>query len=376
MIKDLRSAIGDALRKICNAAANLTLYSPTHSQVSIHSSAALVILKEVLEQINGELSLVIIDNELFFSGKPLERSASIERFCSSMNNQGFSHVVIKNTLDEADISVLVGLVAHQGIDIPYGKSDIGSLSFSRISLLDADQAEKLTSSTRYEELSSEVKEELAKEFGSISSGSSCDIKGIVSLVSSFISAFRHESNPLLALAPLRMMDEYTFTHSIDVSILNIAQGMSLGIDGQQLHDIGIAGMLHDIGKMQIDHDILNKAGKLDEAEWDLMRRHPVIGANYLLQQPGIPRMAVIASFEHHMKHDLSGYPSPPSGWKLSLCTEITMISDCFDALRTRRVYKSPVDFEESAGIMLKLAGNSLNPALTVNFIKLLRTLSV
>ena len=105
----------------------------------------------------------------------------------------------------------------------------------------------------------------------------------------------------MALVPLREMDEYTFTHSLNVCILNLAQGMSLGFKGQLLHDFGIAAMLHDVGKQFVPEEILNKPGNLEEDEWEFMRQHTLRGAEYLLNNPGIPRLAVICAFEHHMK---------------------------------------------------------------------------
>ena len=136
---------------------------------------------------------------------------------------------------------------------------------------------------------------------------------IVATVSGFIKAFRREVNPLMALAPLRSLDEYTFTHSVDVCILNLAQGISLQIEGELLHDLGIAGMLHDVGKLFVPKEITNKSEELTAAEWGEMRRHPVTGAKYLLDNPGVPRLAVLTAFEHHMKYDLSGYPPVPAG---------------------------------------------------------------
>jgi HD-GYP domain-containing protein (c-di-GMP phosphodiesterase class II) len=103
-----------------------------------------------------------------------------------------------------------------------------------------------------------------------------------------------------------------------------------------------------------------------------MRLHTVRGAEYLLNNPGIPRIAVLTAFEHHMKFDLTGYPRVPQGWQTNLCSQITMISDFFDALRTKRVYRDAMSFDKTAGIMLWLAGTELNPALTLNFLKMLR----
>ena len=113
--------------------------------------------------------------------------------------------------------------------------------------------------------------------------------------------------------------------------------MALGIDGQLLHDIGLAAMLHDMGKLFLPEEVLTKPGKLDEKEWELMKLHPVRGAQYLLSTPGVPQLAVITAYEHHMNYDLSGYPQVPQGWRQHLCSQMTTISDFFDALRLYEV---------------------------------------
>jgi HD-GYP domain-containing protein (c-di-GMP phosphodiesterase class II) len=202
------------------------------------------------------------------------------------------------------------------------------------------------------------------------------VSGLTNIITGFVGAFHNQFNPLLALVPLREMDEYTFTHSLDVCVLNLVQGMTLGIDGPLLADIGVSGMLHDAGKIFIDLEVLNKPEKLDAAEMEHMRQHPRRGAEYLLSCSGIPRIAILSAFEHHMKYNLTGYPSMPPGWKLALSSQMTMISDIFDALRTKRVYQTPRDFEQIESLMMEMAGVELNPYLTRNFLKVMKRLSV
>lgn len=103
-----------------------------------------------------------------------------------------------------------------------------------------------------------------------------------------------------------------------------------------------------------------------------MKRHPSRGAQYLLNQPDVPRIAIITAFEHHMRFDRSGYPQVSASWELSLCSQMTMISDTFDALRTRRIYKDSWDLPKISGHMLNLGGAQLNPELTLNFLNVLK----
>ena len=180
---------------------------------------------------------------------------------------------------------------------------------------------------------------------------------------------------MLAMASLRSTDEYTFTHSTNVCILNIAQAMALGIEGQLLHDIGIAAMLHDIGKLFIPEEILTKTDKLTPEEFEIMKQHPALGAKHLLDTPGVPRLAVTTAYEHHLKYNLSGYPQVQAGWQPNLCSQLTMISDFFDALRTRRSYRDPIELRRIARMMWDMMGTDLHPVLTRNFLQILSRLT-
>jgi HD-GYP domain-containing protein (c-di-GMP phosphodiesterase class II) len=201
------------------------------------------------------------------------------------------------------------------------------------------------------------------------------IAGIHEIVAGLVDSLRREAVPFIALAPLHSMDRYTFTHSINVCILNLAQAMSLGIEGQALHDIGIAAMLHDIGKLFLPVELINKQDALEAGEWDLIKQHPIRGAQYLLESPGIPRLAVVTAFEHHLKFNQGGYPKVPPGWQQNYCSQITTISDFFDAMHTKRSYRKSLEVEEVAAIMESVMGVELHPFLTKNFFHILRGLS-
>ena len=155
-------------------------------------------------------------------------------------------------------------------------------------------------------------------YEAVKSNRRLQVVGLSEIVAGFINVFAGYADPLLTLVPLRNMDEYTFTHSLNVCLLNLAQATALGIEGQLLHDIGLSAMLHDVGKLFIPAEILNKPGKLDDKEWALMQQHPVRGAEYLLDNPGVPRMAVINAYEHHLRFDLRATPtSRTSGTRTS-----------------------------------------------------------
>jgi HD-GYP domain-containing protein (c-di-GMP phosphodiesterase class II) len=201
-----------------------------------------------------------------------------------------------------------------------------------------------------------------------------EVSGLQEIVNGFVNAFNSQSDAFLTIAPLRAMDEYTYTHSTNICLLNLAQAKVLGIEGQLLNDIGIAAMLHDVGKMFISPDILSKTDKLNEEEWKIMQQHPRLGAEYLINTSGVPYLAVVTAFEHHMRYDGQGYPQTARPWKQHLCSQITAISDTYDAIRTSRAYEESLNQDQIIEIMLNLAGNKLHPQLTYSFLQVLSQL--
>jgi HD-GYP domain-containing protein (c-di-GMP phosphodiesterase class II) len=148
---------------------------------------------------------------------------------------------------------------------------------------------------------------------------------------------------ITGLTTLREYDEYTFTHSVNVCIFAVALGKRLGLDRLELYDLGLAALLHDIGKARLDVDLINKAAALDEQEWRRMQAHPWLGTLTLFRMRDgeeFPYRAVLAAHEHHMRLDLSGYPRAVRPRQLGLYTRLISVADGYDAATTRRSYQS------------------------------------
>jgi HD-GYP domain-containing protein (c-di-GMP phosphodiesterase class II) len=148
---------------------------------------------------------------------------------------------------------------------------------------------------------------------------------------------------LLSMTALRDFDEYTFMHSVNVCILCVVLGQRLGLDKHQLYELGLCGLLHDIGKARIDSAIINKPGALTEEEWHQMRLHPREGLLALFQLRGfaeLPLRQMLAAYEHHMKVDLTGYPRVVRPRRPSLFTRVVSVVDTFDAVSSARSYRS------------------------------------
>lgn len=180
---------------------------------------------------------------------------------------------------------------------------------------------------------------------------------------------------ITGLTTLREYDEYTFTHSVNVCIFAVALGKRLGFDRLQLYDLGLAALLHDIGKARLDQALLNKNSALDEHEWRTMQSHPWMGTLTLFKMregEELPYRAILAAHEHHMKVDLSGYPRPVRPRRLGIFTRLISVADGYDAATTRRVYQN-VPWEADAVLrdMWFNPGRGYDPTLVKALINLL-----
>ena len=201
-----------------------------------------------------------------------------------------------------------------------------------------------------------------------------DVRKLKRLAQKAVRLVIEDESILLGMTTIKNYDEYTFNHSVNVSIYSLAMGKRLGFAKKTLTDLGITALLHDIGKSKIPIEILNKPSSLDEEEWGLMKKHPLTGVEILLNLKQLgeinPRM-VIGIFDHHLKNDLSGYPRLFRRKEVSLFGRVIQIADSYDAMTTPRIYKkTPYTPEKALAIMLRERNVHFDPLLLKIFIGL------
>jgi putative nucleotidyltransferase with HDIG domain len=171
------------------------------------------------------------------------------------------------------------------------------------------------------------------------------------------------------LAEVKSHDEYTFVHTVNVAILSAALGEAVGMKPNHVFDLTLAALLHDVGKRHTPLAILNKPGRLDDAERKKMEQHTVVGAAMLFERRGVPDVAPIVAYEHHANVDGTGYPRLRRNPKPHLASQIVHVADVFDALRTNRPYRAAMDDAAVRGILLQGAGKSFDAALLDLFLE-------
>ncbi len=168
-----------------------------------------------------------------------------------------------------------------------------------------------------------------------------DIEEIGVTTQQLIDSLSSQKDILINIADIKMYDDYTYHHSLSVAIMSIAIGIELGLTNQMLNDIGLAGLLHDIGKVAIPIEIINKPQKLSPEEFDIVKMHPVHAANHLRERNLVNQNVYRGIVGHHEKLDGSGYPNKLRGTEIHPYARILAVADVYDALTSNRPYRKP-----------------------------------
>jgi putative nucleotidyltransferase with HDIG domain len=210
---------------------------------------------------------------------------------------------------------------------------------------------------------------------SLKSGEKVNIKRAKRVVESMVDQIIEEEQLLLGMTAIKDYDEYTYHHSVNVSILSIALGQRLGLNRKMLTELGMVALFHDIGKMDIPYEILNKPTNFTDEEWKIIRKHPVWGVKALLKLKKLDALtikSVIVTFEHHINYDFSGYPKVRKKTELDFLGRIVCLADQYDAMTSSRVYsRVPMSPDKALSIMMERSGSQLDPLLFKFFINMI-----
>lgn len=321
----------------------------------------------------------------FFEGEILlgeqlltEESVLFDQLVRDMTSAGIGTLSFERGLTVEELQRAIPIIAADaavidqagGIEAAVAAADITHMSFGavrvleRVSQVGGGAQEAQASYTGAVSLVREI-DRLLKANRHVSTHK---VKGVVrSLVDNALT----NRYAMLQLTGLKNYDEYTFFHSANVAILSLALGSTITNDYRFLSSLGVGALLHDIGKLTVDLEILNKPGALTPEEWAGVRQHPVNGAEMTSLLPGVDKSAIVTILEHHMRFDSTGYPlrTPPK--KQHLASRIVAVADSYDAMTSRRSYSAARVQDEAMVLLAKSAGSSLDPTLVRLFIRLM-----
>jgi HD-GYP domain-containing protein (c-di-GMP phosphodiesterase class II) len=355
-------------------------------------------IQESLKTINsfiskeGSFALKIIRDDLYLNEQRLRYSVegftSFKYVLNQWKKRFIGEVIFKEAVDERGLRAFIYAMA----DLEESQEDNAVLfnekmkqqgiSFIRVSPLESFEGENGVHTLRKGDLKEVSKKIFFETIGTIKEvitqikgDQHADVRKLKRLAQKMIHIIMEDESILLGLTTIKNYDEYTYNHSVNVSIYALALGRRMGFSRETLTELGMTAIFHDVGKSKIPIEVLNKPGALDEREWMLMKKHPMTGVETVLNLKQLgevnPRM-VIGIFDHHLKNNLSGYPKPYLKKKVSLFGRILQIADAYDAMTTPRVYKKvPYTLDETLALMQKESGTHFDPVLLKVFVSLI-----
>jgi hypothetical protein len=309
---------------------------------------------------------VVVDEHPF-----LEPNPTLSRLIERMREKGIEKILISGGITFGELKRFVyflgdggGTAAEQRWEsIVYGRVE-GAGAADGASLRPAPSVSPSNVLAGATEVVKEVLVSLASE------GKQSRVEEGRDIVSSIMRGLRQEGMLIDRLIRLQCHNDYTVTHSLNVCILVVAQAVQSGLPERYIRDVGLAALLHDIGKEGIPAGILNKAGRLNAEEFEEVKRHPLLGAKLRRIDCGSD-LPMIVAFEHHIRYDRSGYPRARSSDPLHTSSYLTQIADVYDALRTDRPYRPCTELAKTLSIMKQGRGTEFEPRLLDGFFGIL-----
>jgi putative nucleotidyltransferase with HDIG domain len=364
----------ELLRRFASALRGAQLYAATHPLVARNTTAFFETVGLVIGQ-QQSLTLGVVGGEFVVGDVPLPRSSgTMGDLMRRLQRLGVERIVIDREVTREEIAVLISAFAGaDGRQATPGEAlslpPLPHIQIGRIQVeqrVDTSLADTAAIRATYNEAST-IAERLWQQAMAEGRPDPGAARGMVDTLAQAVAQNR---TALVALTALKHYDNYTFTHMVNVSILMMAQARALGIDGTLLREFGVAGLMHDIGKVRTPTEVLNKPEKLTDAEFEIMKRHVVDGAEILRRTPEIPPMAPVVAFEHHLRLDGTGYPRIKRN-ALNVATMICSIADVYDAMRSQRKYQQAFPTDRIRAVLERNDGLQFDKNLVRRFVQLI-----
>ena len=342
-----------------------TLYPAMHPQVFDAVGGVITALSEVCaERQSDSATLLIIGDDLVADQEVVRKPSLMQRqFVDMLQRHGIERLTLADGIAYNECHDFVTALAAG--DTPESSSHV-ILGRVKVAVDDEKSPGK-----EKREFPNDEFNIVREAFGRFRIDGRMPLSPMENLVWGFIEALSQTTRTMLPLAKLKEHDEYTFVHAVNVSLLVLAQARSFGIQGSMLHAFGMAALLHDIGKLMVPVDVLNRPGKLEGEDWRLMQSHAEQGAWYLSEADGATPLSIVVAYEHHLRYDgKPNYPTTRAGRIPNLATRMTSIADSYDALSTQRPYSKPRARATAVQLLRDRVDTFYDPLLLANFIQL------
>jgi putative nucleotidyltransferase with HDIG domain len=363
----------ELLRRLAAALRSGQLYSRGHPIIGRNLEALSTVL-QLLHSLNPTVVIGLIGDEVVVDETPMAKADAVGPLIRRLQQSGVERIAISRGVTREEITAfldVVTVVEPRGSDgEPVPMPEFPHIRVGRITI---DQRVKgeLADMAAVKQLYNDAVSSAMGVWDSASTEGKPDATIARNMVDGLAQAVAQNRTALLALTTLKNYDNYTFTHMVNVSILTMGQARALGIDGPLLREFGLSALMHDIGKVRTPLEVLNKPDKLTDAEFTIMKRHTVDGAEILRTTPDMPTLAPVVAFEHHLRLDGTGYPLGITRPTLNVGTMLCSIADVYDAMRSQRAYQQAFPSDRILEVMKRNDGTQFDQHLVRRFVQLI-----
>jgi len=375
-------AADDFMRRLAAALRGAQLYAPTHPLVQRAFDSLYESLTQLLAD-QPSIAVGIIGNEIIVGDLPLPKAAeSMGEMIRRLKTLGIERIAFETGVTPDELHTLAMTIAHPerragqsapGVEPADPLAAFSNLPHIRVGRIQTEEKKEQSAAdiATIRRLYADATNLAGAVWDTAQSEGIPDPKAARALVDSLAQAVSANRTALIALTALKNYDNYTFTHMVNVSVLTMSQARALGIDGGPLRELGLAALMHDIGKVRTPTEVLNKPGKLTDEEFDIMRMHVVDGAEILRRTPEMPGIAPVIAFEHHLRIDGTGYPFGVQRGMLNIGTQLCGIADVYDAMRSQRAYQQAFPSDRILEVLRRNDGHQFDQNLVRRFTQLL-----
>jgi HD-GYP domain-containing protein (c-di-GMP phosphodiesterase class II) len=339
----------------------------------------------IMERLDSgeELVLELIGEFFYLNGSrvryPMEYLFNFDFLVREFRKRGLGSIIFHGEVTSMDISKFIEVfISSSFAGEPFnllssGASEIDSISVGPLKKITEDgngDIRKIVKKTYFNAVSFS-----RGVISKIRSGEKVSLKKAKRVVESMVDMILGEEDLLLGMTAIKDYDEYTYHHSVNVSILSIALGQRLGMSRKALTELGLVALFHDIGKIEVPAEILNKPTNFSEGEWTIVKRHPFWGVRAILKLRGLDPTSIrtaIVAFEHHLNYNLMGYPAVSRRFEIDFYSKIVCLADQYDGMTSSRVYsRVPMPPDKALSVMAERTGSELDPLLFKFFINMI-----
>jgi putative nucleotidyltransferase with HDIG domain len=355
-------------RRLAAALRGAQLYASDHPIVKRNVSALAETIGSALAA-NATITIGIVEDDLVVGDVPVPRAAdTMGELMRRLQQAGIERIVIEAGVATEEIIELVQSVARGDRGASPALLQLPHIRVGKLQV--EERVESIGDMATFQRLYDDAVGIAERVWESATTEGKPDADAARGIVDSLAQAVAQNRTALLALTALKNYDNYTFTHMVNVSILSMGQARGLGLEGVALRQLGLAALLHDIGKVKTPPEILNKPEQLTDKEFEILKRHTVDGAEILRMTPEVPALAPIVAFEHHLRADGTGYPRNVSRPQLNVATMLCGIADVYDAMRSQRVYQQAFPTDRILNVLQRNDGKQFDQNLVRRFVQL------